>query len=377
MVTIARPPSGAGTTTAGGDTVIDVRNLHVEFHTSLGTVRAVNGVSLGVPRGKTLGVVGESGCGKSVTAFAIMQLVATPGVITQGEVVLHARGKDSVNLLTYAKGSDDMRAVRGRHIGMIFQEPMTALNPCYTIGNQIAEAILLHRTKDHAQADAMTLEILSRVGLPSPSRLMTTFPHQLSGGMRQRAMIALALSCEPDLLLADEPTTALDVTTQAQILDVMRELQEHIGMSIMFVTHNLGVVAQMCDEVAVMYLGRIVEQASVDELFDSPKHPYTRALMRSIPQLGSGRKGRLEVIQGSIPGQFSKLAGCQFHPRCPDAMPGICDVKSPSLLPSGDGAQVSCFLHHDPSGSPRSPEAVVAHAQSATGAGGATVSSPN
>ena len=257
MVTIPRPASGHDSTTAAVDNVVDVRNLHVEFHTSLGTVRAVNGVSLGVPRGKTLGVVGESGCGKSVTAFAIMQLVATPGVIAQGEIILRARGKDPVNLLTYGKASDDMRAVRGRHIGMIFQEPMTALNPCYTIGNQIAEAILLHRTSDPAQADAMALDILSRVGLPSPSRLMTTFPHQLSGGMRQRAMIALALSCEPDLLLADEPTTALDVTTQAQILDVMRELQQHIGMSIMFVTHNLGVVAQMCDEVAVMYLGQI------------------------------------------------------------------------------------------------------------------------
>jgi peptide/nickel transport system ATP-binding protein len=352
MVAMTSPAPGTAAD-LDRDNVIDVRNLQVEFRTSLGVVRAVNGVSFGVARGKTLGIVGESGCGKSVTAFAIMQLVAVPGVITGGEVVLRAREKAPVNLLTYDPNGDDMRSVRGRHVGMIFQEPMTALNPCYTIGNQIAEGILLHRTSDPAKADAVALDILTRVGLPSPSRLMTTYPHQLSGGMRQRAMIALALSCEPDLLLADEPTTALDVTTQAQILDVMRELQDDIGMSIMFVTHNLGVVAQMCDQVAVMYLGRVVEQAPVEELFDSPRHPYTRALMRSIPQLGAARKGRLEVIQGSVPGQFTKVPGCAFHPRCPDMIPGLCDVQSPRLLSAGDDALVSCFLHHEPDGSAR------------------------
>ena len=352
MVAMTSPAAGTAAD-LDRDNVIDVRNLQVEFRTSLGVVRAVNGVSFGVARGKTLGIVGESGCGKSVTAFAIMQLVANPGVITGGEIVLRAREKAPVNLLTYDPNGDDMRSVRGRHVGMIFQEPMTALNPCYTIGNQIAEGILLHRTSDPAKADAMALDILTRVGLPSPSRLMTTYPHQLSGGMRQRAMIALALSCEPDLLLADEPTTALDVTTQALILDVMRELQDDIGMSIMFVTHNLGVVAQMCDEVAVMYLGRVVEQAPVEELFDSPRHPYTRALMRSIPQLGAARKGRLEVIQGSVPGQFTKVPGCAFHPRCPDMIPGLCDVQSPRLLAANDDALVSCFLHHEPDGSAR------------------------
>ena len=359
MVAMSSPIAGTAAD-LNRDNVVDVRNLHVEFRTSLGVVRAVNGVSFGVARGKTLGIVGESGCGKSVTAFAIMQLVANPGVITGGEIMLRTREKAPVNLLTYDPNGDDMRAVRGRHVGMIFQEPMTALNPCYTIGNQIAEGILLHRTNDPAKADAMALDILTRVGLPSPSRLMTTYPHQLSGGMRQRAMIALALSCEPDLLLADEPTTALDVTTQAQILDVMRELQDQIGMSIMFVTHNLGVVAQMCDEVAVMYLGRVVEQAPVEELFDNPKHPYTRALMRSIPQLGAARKGRLEVIQGSVPGQFSKVPGCPFHPRCPDMIAGLCDVQSPRLLPAGNDGLVSCFLHHEPSGAPRPSEAPTA-----------------
>ena len=356
MVAIPAPVAGPADD-PGRDNVIDVRDLHVEFRTSLGVVHAVNGVSFGVPRGKTLGIVGESGCGKSVTAFAIMQLVASPGVVTAGEVVLRTRDKAPANLLTYDRNGDEMRAVRGRHVGMIFQEPMTALNPCYTIGNQIAEGILLHRTSHPATADAMALDILTRVGLPSPERLMTTYPHQLSGGMRQRAMIALALSCEPDLLLADEPTTALDVTTQAQILDVMRELQEQIGMSIMFVTHNLGVVAQMCDEVAVMYLGRIVERAPVEELFDTPRHPYTRALMRSIPQLGQSRKSRLEVIEGSVPGQFTHVPGCQFHPRCRDKIAGVCDVESPRLLPAGQDALVSCFLHHDPSGTPRTPDA--------------------
>jgi peptide/nickel transport system ATP-binding protein len=243
--------------------------------------------------------------------------------------------------------------VRGNRIGMIFQEPMTALNPCNTVGDQIVEGNLLHHTRDEKEARARATDALRRVGLPQPERIMVTYPHQLSGGMRQRAMIALALSCRPDLLLADEPTTALDVTTQAQILDVMRELQNDFGMSIVFVTHNLGVVAQMCDEVIVMYLGRIVERAPVDELFDDPKHPYTRALMRSIPQLGSRRKGRLAVIEGSVPNAYAAVSGCAFHPRCPVAMPGVCDTTQPQLLPvEGTVASVSCFLHHNPDGTP-------------------------
>jgi peptide/nickel transport system ATP-binding protein len=333
------------------DNVLEVRDLQVQFHTKLGIVRAVNGVSFEVRRGKVLGVVGESGCGKSITAFSIMQLVPPPGRIIGGEIVLHPAGKPPVNLLQYGRNSDEMRAIRGRHIGMIFQEPMTALNPCYTVGDQITEGILLHQTDDRKRAEAQAIDIVQRVGLPQPKRLMGSFPHQLSGGMRQRAMIALALSCRPDLLLADEPTTALDVTTQAQILDVMRELQNDFGMSIVFVTHNLGVVAQMCDEVAVMYLGRIVERASVEELFDDPKHPYTRALMRSIPQLGNQQKGRLAAIKGTVPGAYAQIAGCPFHPRCPAAMPGVCDTLEPRLLPVANGAtSVSCFLHHPPDG---------------------------
>jgi peptide/nickel transport system ATP-binding protein len=345
-----------GTNGRAQDNVLEVRDLYVEFHTKLGIVRAVNGVSFEVGRGKVVGIVGESGCGKSITAFSILQLVPPPGLITGGQIVLHPAGKSPMNLLEYGRNSVAMRAVRGRHVGMIFQEPMTALNPCYTVGDQITEGILLHQTSDPKEAEAQAIDIVERVGLPQPKRLMASFPHQLSGGMRQRAMIALALSCRPDLLLADEPTTALDVTTQAQILDVMRELQNDFGMSIIFVTHNLGVVAQMCDEVAVMYLGRIVEHASIDELFDDPKHPYTRALMRSIPQLGNRQKGRLAAIAGSVPGAYVHIPGCPFHPRCPAAMPGICDTHVPQLLPVGDGsATVSCFLHHPPSGAATLP----------------------
>jgi len=339
----------------GTDNVVEIVDLHVEFHTKLGTVRAVDGVSLQIPRSKVVGVVGESGCGKSQTAFAILQLVPEPGQITQGKVVFRPQGGQPVNLLAYDRNGDAMRAIRGDHISMIFQEPMTALNPLYTIGDQIAEAILLHQTRDRREADARAAEILGKVGLPNPKRLLGTYPHELSGGMRQRAMIALALSCHPDLLLADEPTTALDVTTQAQILDVMRELQAEIGMSILFVTHNLGVIAQMADEVAVMYLGKIVEHAPVEELFDDPKHPYTRALMRSIPHLGSPRHARLTVIEGGIPSQFTRVPGCAFHPRCPVAKPGICDVYEPVLRPATPTAEVSCFLFHNPDGTPVTP----------------------
>jgi peptide/nickel transport system ATP-binding protein len=338
---------------AAPDNVLEVSDLRVEFPTKLGLVRAVNGVSFEVPRGKVLGVVGESGCGKSVTAFSVMQLVPPPGRIAGGAITLRPANKPPINILDLGRNSDEMRAVRGRHIGMIFQEPMTALNPCYTVGDQISEGILLHVTPDKKEARARAVDIIRRVGLPQPERLLNQFPHELSGGMRQRAMIALALSCRPDLLLADEPTTALDVTTQAQILDVMRELQSDFGMSIVFVTHNLGVVAQMCDEVAVMYLGRIVERASVDELFDDPKHPYTRALMRSIPQLGSRRKGPLAAIEGSVPNAYTQVAGCPFHPRCPVAIPGVCESEVPHLLPvAGSRALVRCYLHHNPDGTP-------------------------
>ena len=362
-----RPPAEDGKQ----DAVVEIEDLHVHFHMKQGTVRAVNGVSLKIPRGRVIGVVGESGCGKSQTGFAIMQLIPPPGKIMEGRIIYHPRDGAPVNLLDYGRNSDEMRAIRGDKVSMIFQEPMTALNPLYTVGDQITEAILLHQTKDRRVAEQKAIEIVGKVGLPNPKRLLTLYPHELSGGMRQRAMIALALSCHPDLLLADEPTTALDVTTQAQILDVMRDLQQQIGMAILFVTHNLGVIAQMADEVAVMYLGRIVEHAPVEELFDDPKHPYTRALMRSIPHLGSPRHARLQVIEGSVPNAYSQVPGCPFHPRCPVAKPGLCDVHEPSLRPVTATAEVSCFLFHNPDGTPvdgpPAAEAPLGHAPVAPG----------
>ena len=244
--------------TRGDFDVLRVEDLHVHFHTTLGVVRALNGVSFNIPRGKVLGVVGESGCGKSQTAFAVMQLVPPPGKIESGAIWFQEEGEKPVNLLTLGRNSDEMRHIRGNNIAMIFQEPMTSLNPVFTIGHQIEEAVLRHQTQDRDEARRRAVDILDKVGMPNAQRIADSYPHQLSGGMRQRAMIALALSCTPTLLIADEPTTALDVTTEAQILELMRDLQEEIGTSIMFITHNLGVVAQMCDEVAVMYLGRVV-----------------------------------------------------------------------------------------------------------------------
>ncbi len=340
--------AGAPTESGSSDHVIQVEDLHVHFHTQLGTVRALNGVSFSIPRGKVLGVVGESGCGKSITGLSIMQLVPHPGKILSGRIYFREKAGDRpVDLLTYDRHSPEMHHIRGKNISMIFQEPMTSLNPCYTVGNQIAEAILLHQTPNRNEAKEQAIEILRRVGMPNPERIYNTYPHQLSGGMRQRAMIAMALSCTPVLLIADEPTTALDVTTEAQILDLMRELQAEIGMSIMFVTHNLGVVAQMCDEVAVMYLGRVVERASVDEIFYDPKHPYTQALLRSIPRLGTNRKEHLEVIKGSIPDPYSTLPGCPFHPRCPSFMPGTCDriVPEETIIAGTVAHSVRCHLY--------------------------------
>src|ERR671933_1098980 len=283
----------SGTGIADED-VLRVEDVCTNFYTQLGVVKALNGVSFNIPRGRVLGIVGESGCGKSQTGLAIMQLVPPPGKVESGSILFHESGEQPIDILKLDRNGDEMRHIRGNNIGMIFQEPMTSLNPCYTVGDQIIEAVLLHQTKNEAKARARAIEVLRAVGMPNPQRVFDSFPHQLSGGMRQRAMIALALSCEPDILLADEPTTALDVTTQAQILDVMRDLQQEIGMSIVFVTHNLGVVAQMCDEVAVMYLGKVVERATVDEIFYDPKHPYTISLLRSIPHLGTHRKERLE-----------------------------------------------------------------------------------
>jgi peptide/nickel transport system ATP-binding protein len=330
------------------DDVIRVQDLRLNFYTALGVVRALNGVTFNIPRGKVLGVVGESGCGKSQTGLAIMQLTPTAGRYEAGEILFRESPElAAADLLRYERNSAEMRKIRGNNISMIFQEPMTSLNPCYTVGAQIEEAILLHQTNDKAEAQQRAVEILRKVGMPNPERIAVSYPHQLSGGMRQRAMIAMALSCNPTLLIADEPTTALDVTTEAQILDLMRELQQEIGTSIMFITHNLGVVAQMCDEVAVMYLGRIVERATVEDIFYDPKHPYTIMLLRSIPRLGINRTMRLESIQGSVPDPYSQVAGCPFHERCPSAMPGICDTVMPEeiIVAGSQTHTVRCHLY--------------------------------
>ena len=322
--------------------LLEVSNLRTYFRTDEGEARAVDGVSFTVEAGEVVGIVGESGSGKSVTSLSILRLIPEPpGRILPGSSV-RFKGEELVTA-----SEDRLRQIRGNDIAMIFQEPMTSLNPVYTVGNQIEEAILLHQTSDRDEAHRRAVEILRRVGMPNPERIARSYPHQLSGGMRQRAMIAMALSCTPTLLIADEPTTALDVTTEAQILELMRELQADFGMSIMFITHSMGVVAQLCDEVVVMYLGRVVERANVEDLFYNPKHPYTVSLLRSIPRLGVNRGQKLEVIKGSVPDPYSRVPGCPFHPRCPSAMPGLCDKVLPLETPvPGDTAHtVRCHLY--------------------------------
>jgi len=353
MADIAAKVQPNAVSTDDGDNVVRVEDLYVNFYTTLGVVRALNGVSFNIPRGKVLGVVGESGCGKSITGLSILQLVPRPGKTVSGKVLFQEdRTHTPVDLLQSERDSSEIREIRGNQISMIFQEPMTSLNPCFTVGAQIEEAVLLHQTPDKAEARRRAIDILQKVGMPNPGRIADTFPHQLSGGMRQRAMIAMALSCTPTLLIADEPTTALDVTTEAQILDLMRDLQSQIGTSIMFVTHNMGVVAQMCDEVAVMYLGRVVERATVDEIFYDPKHPYTVSLLRSIPRLGARRHERLESIKGSIPDPYSPVSGCPFHPRCPAFMPGLCDTVMPEETYIAGNAHHTVRCHLYPGSTP-------------------------
>jgi peptide/nickel transport system ATP-binding protein len=332
--------------------ILEVKDLHTHFFTESGVVRALSGVDFIVERGKVLGIVGESGCGKSVTAQCIMNMVPNPGKIMGGEITYyrrHGTGAQSqieaVNITKQNPRGSVMRSIRGNEIAMIFQEPMTSLDPLYTVGNQLLEAITLHQNVTKSEARKRAIEVLARVRLPEPHRIIDNYPHQLSGGMRQRVMIAIALSCNPTLLIADEPTTALDVTTQAQILDLMRELQEETHMSIIFITHDLGVVAEMCDEVAVMYLGKIVEKTDIDSAFYFPQHPYTRALLRSIPRLEEQVQERLAVIKGNVPDPSVVPPGCAFHPRCPEIMPGICDQIIPSVIEVNDHQEVRCLLY--------------------------------
>ncbi len=319
------------------DIILQVKDLHTHFFTESGVIRALAGVDFTVERGEVLGIVGESGCGKSVTAQCIMNMVPNPGRIMGGEITYYRRngsngGAEGINISQLHPRGRDMRAIRGNEIAMIFQEPMTSLDPLYTVGAHLLEAITLHQNVTKREARDVAEDALAKVHLPEPQRIFDSYPHQISGGQRQRVMIAVALSCNPTLLIADEPTTALDVTTQAQILNLMQELQAATNMSIIFITHDLGVVAEMCDQVAVMYCGQMVEKTDVDSAFYAPKHPYTQALLRSIPRLEAEGHERLAVIRGSVPDPSVVPSGCPFHPRCPEFMPGLCNEIKPPLI---------------------------------------------
>src|SRR5882724_129824 len=332
--------------------LLSVRNLKTYFPQDEGTVKAVDGASFDLYQGRTLGIVGESGCGKSITARSILRIIDRPGRIVEGEILFRRRktldgvGTDEViDLTKLDPNGQDMRAIRGAEIALVFQEPMSSFSPVHTIGEQIIEAIRLHQHMSRRQARQKAIEMLRLVGIPLPEQRVDQLSNQLSGGLRQRAMIAMALSCHPTLLIADEPTTALDVTTQAQILDLMRQLQREYDMAIMLITHDLGVIAEMTDTVVVMYLGRVVEQASVDEIFYHPKHPYTQALLRSIPRIHSNSRERLASISGAVPHPYNRPSGCPFHPRCAAFMPGLCDQKEPQLQATDENHLVSCFLY--------------------------------
>lgn len=332
--------------------ILSVKNLKTFFYQDEGIVQAVDGASFDIYAGRTLGIVGESGCGKSVTARSVLRIVERPGRIVDGEIWLRRdRGNGSSQAVDLAQLDEDgreMRDIRGGEIALIFQEPMTSLSPHYTVGNQIIEAIRLHTGLSAKQARHQAIELLRMVGIPKPERRIDEYSFQLSGGLRQRVMIALALSSDPRILIADEPTTALDVTTQAQILDLLRQLQEERGLAIILITHDMGVIAEMADDVAVMYLGQVVEKGPVDQIFHAPQHPYTRSLLRSIPSIFAAPRTKLSTISGSIPHPYARPQGCPFHPRCTDFMAGTCDTYQPRLLPAGEDQMVSCFLYQTP-----------------------------
>jgi peptide/nickel transport system ATP-binding protein len=325
--------------------LLSVRNLRTSFFQDEGVTKAVDGASFDVLSGKTVGIVGESGCGKSVTAQSILRIVDHPGRIVEGEIILTRGDGSQVDLVKLRANGREIRSIRGGDIGLIFQEPMTSFSPVHTVGAQIVEAIRLHSGVGPKEARARGIGVLRSVGIPKPERRIDEYSFELSGGLRQRAMIAVALSSNPRLLIADEPTTALDVTTQAQILDLLRKIQQERGMAIMLITHNLGVVAEMADDVVVMYLGRVVEKGKVDDIFHDPKHPYTKALLQSIPSIESVPRVKLPTITGSIPHPFNRPTGCPFHPRCASFARGRCDAAEPPLVTVGQNRSVSCFLY--------------------------------
>lgn len=328
--------------------ILEIKNLKTYFFLEKSTVRALDGVNLTLPRKTTLGLVGESGCGKSVMAMSVMRLIQSPpGKIVEGQIQLHRKETDElIDIAKLDARGSEMRRIRGGEIAIVFQEPMMSLNPLYTVGDQIAEAVQVHQQVGRKEALDRALEMLTKVQISAPRQRLHEYPHRLSGGMRQRVMIALALSCNPSILIADEPTTALDVTVQSQILDLMNQLQADFGASIIIITHNLGVVSQMADQVAVMYLGKIVEFAETRELFHKPLHPYTVGLLNSVPVLGRKGKKDLVPIKGMVPMPTDAIRGCPFAPRCPRVM-NICHEQMPALREVSPGHETACWLYED------------------------------
>jgi oligopeptide/dipeptide ABC transporter ATP-binding protein len=336
--------------------LLSVQNLKTYFFMDEGIVRAVDGVSFDVYSGQVVGIVGESGCGKSVTIKSVLRIVEAPGRIVEGEILFRRRNgatkgaevdRRVVDLAKFKANGSEIRSIRGGEIALIPQEPMAAFSPVHTIGNQIVEAIQLHQPVTKGKAHYIAVERLHEVGVPNPEQRMDSYSWELSGGLRQRAMIAMALSCNPRLLIADEPTTAIDVTTQAQVLNLLRSLQQQHNTAIIFITHDLGVIAQMADYVVVMYLGRLMETGPVDDIFHNPQHPYTKALLKSIPSVHIQSRTVLPTIEGSIPHPFNRPSGCPFHPRCTDFMPDMCNRRMPSLQPINERQSASCFLYHE------------------------------
>jgi oligopeptide/dipeptide ABC transporter ATP-binding protein len=327
--------------------ILEVENLKTHFFLDEGVLKAVDGVSFTINEGETLGIVGESGCGKSVTAQSILRIVPSPGKLVSGKINLILNEDEKIDIVHLKQDSESIRDIRGGKISMIFQDPMTSLSPVHTIGSQIVEAIRLHRNSNKKEAAAIAVDMLKKVGIPSPESRFFSYPHELSGGLRQRAVIAMALSCNPILLVADEPTTALDVTIQAQILELMREMQDQYKMAVLYITHNLGVIAEMAKKVAVMYLGKIVEYAPVEEIFNNPMHPYTVNLLKALPKLGKKGGGRLTAIEGTVPIPIGLPNQCGFYLRCPNAIEGKCDNSIPELLLTDTDHFVSCFLYNN------------------------------
>jgi len=324
--------------------LLRVRDLKTYFFSREGTLKAVDGINFDVKKGETLGIAGESGCGKSVTAQSILRIVPKNGQIVGGEIALNLDGR-FINLVNLNQEGKEIRKIRGKEIAMIFQEPMTSFSPVYTIGNQIMEIISLHQDCSPKEARERAIDMLEKVGMPEPSKTIDAYPFNLSGGMRQRAMVAMALSCQPSLLIADEPTTAVDVTIQAQVLELTKKLQRELNMALIIITHDLGVIAELADKVLIMYLGKAIEYASVDEIFYHPKHPYTKGLLASIPKLTTESEQRIEPIAGVVPSPYEIPSGCKFYPRCPEYMPGICDRQEPPLVDVSKDHQVNCFLY--------------------------------